>query len=215
MKLFQKLASFLRGGERVKDKIDMSFERLCDLPLYAFLSGEPPFDQWCHPKISIPEEHQNLVRGCVGLYQFFIFFSLIQERYGNEAAASILPYWAMRLSKEKGDNKGFEVYDTIQSAVRFILKAVQAYAEKPCVVETPDEGSMVAPVEYALAVQFLVDPPTSPFHITREELRDESTRESLDFGGLDFKLADCLADGKRRAEEVFGHMIEVANVTRW
>ena len=127
-----------------------------------------------------------------------------------------MSYWQTRLSKdiELFDGiKDTELFKTLQDGVIFIQKAVQKYAEKPYVAELPDGGSFEAPVEYWLAVRFLLELPDSPFRMAREEVREQSTRDVPNFGDLDFNLADCLADGKRRAAEVFGHMIEVANVT--
>ena len=207
MKLFEKLAPFLRGGERVKDKVDMSFERLSNLPVTLFALEKEPFNQWHDPRTNIPEEHTGLVRANVQLYQFFTFYLLISKRYGEDAAEAAINLQMLRFS-----NVSPEFAKCLKEGVRFIRKRVEDYVRKPLIVELPDRGSVEVGTEYWLALGFLAAFPDSPFHVTREELE---TRGVPDFGDLDINFADCLAYDKTRALEVFEHMIAVTNVTRW
>lgn len=217
MKLFQNLASFLRGAEPVKDKIDMSFERLSDLPVALFALEKEPFNQWHDPGTKIAEEHRAFVKDCVILYQFFTFYLLISKRYGEDAAEATINLQMLRLS-----NVSPELGKELKDFIQFIRKGVEDYARKPHIVEdlldaeevsklTPDQRNREVGIEYWLAIGFLTKTTSSPFHMTREEFE---TKRVPNFGDLDFNLAACLAYGKARALEVFEHMIAVANVTR-
>lgn len=207
MKLFEKLASFLRGNESLKDKVELSFETLSDLPVFLFAEEKAPFNQWEDRETDLTEEYRDFVKVCVWVYQFFTFYALIRNRHGKDAADATVNLQMLRLS-----NASPELGKQLKNGIHQIRSTVEGYIDKPHIVELPDQGEVELGVEYKLALEFLAISPGSPFQMTKEEFE---TQGIPDFGGLDFDLAICLAYGKSHALEVFKPMVAVANVTRW
>lgn len=153
------------------------------VPAAKMAQGESPFDDWHSPNENIPEGLESDFKGCVWLYQMYIFFLFVEARFGTDTAETILEHQTTFLDAlAAGSGK------QMKEGVEKIRSVVLAISQNP---EMDVHGKKVAvPVEYAIAYSFFP-----------ETTWDNATA-----------LVQCLEHGKSSARSIFEPFIQATQI---
>ena len=150
------------------------------IPAAKMVQNEGPFNDWRPTEEAISDALIADFQGCVWMYQMYVFFLLVEARFGTETAESIL-----------ADQVGFlnqmtpEAGRQLQEGIERIRAVVSNFAETPFEVEA--NGQKIAvPIDYAVAYTFF---------------------PSLSWADAQ-SLVRCLEYGKYSAREVFAPFIQ-------
>jgi hypothetical protein len=182
---------------------EVTLETFANLPLFRLLQEESPFNDWRSPDAEIPPGLEDSFKIYVWMYQMYMFYMLTAKRFGYEIAEKVLKLQAERLNKVPG-----ELGKQLEVAIRQIHKNVVKQVNEPHIVEVKGE-KVEMPIEYAIAMEFLVVGKDAPFYINPEEYQ---TRNVPEMNGADFALAECLEHGKHSAQSYFQPFAEIAKV---
>jgi hypothetical protein len=174
--------------------LEASLDTYAIYPIALMLEGRPPFGDWKDPESNTEPDLEEFFRGCVWMYQMWIYYIFTAKRFGYEIADKVASLQAESLSRGNQELGG-ELYLAIQQ----IQGIVSRYTEEPFVV--PFEGKDIEwPVEYAIALEFLTLSEESPFHTSKTEFDEKGVP---DFRHQDFALAAWLERGKMAAQGEF------------
>jgi hypothetical protein len=153
------------------------------IPAAKMAQGESPFDEWHPPNEKIPEGLEADFKGCVWLYQMYIFFLFIEARFGVSTAEKMLEHQASFLNELSADSG-----KQMKEGVEKIRSVVTAMSQNP---EMDVGGKKVpVPLEYAIAYSFF----------------PETTWDNAS------ALVRCLDHGKNSARNVFEAFIQATQI---
>jgi hypothetical protein len=134
----------------------------------------------------------------------YLYYILSARRFGNDVAEKILEIQSARLSKSSD-----EIGKLLVVAIRQINQVVTSQINEPSVIEVSGNKIQV-PIEYAIAMEFLIAGKDAPFYVDPQNYNDGNLP---DMNGADFALAQCLEHGKTSAQSYFQNFSETANVS--
>jgi hypothetical protein len=172
-------------------KLETDLRTFALLPVYLMLNKEWPFDEWKAkaPLTSIRPELENLIQMYVYLYQFYVFRILTASELGNEVAAAIIDIQSAKLSEhEEYFSQDFE------QGIDNIHSVVSNQTEEPTEI-TIDGNAMNFPIEYTLAITFLVTGKYAPFPVK------DTNGNTPDFDNQDYVFAECLELAKNKMQQ--------------
>jgi hypothetical protein len=182
---------------------EVTLETFANLPLYQMLQEETPFNDWRSPDAEIPSGLEETFKIYVWMYQMYMFYILTAKRFGYEIAEKVLKLQAERLNKVPG-----ELGKQLEVAIRQIHNNVTKQVNEPHIVEVKGE-KIEMPIEYGIALEFLVVGKDAPFYIDPEKYSGGNVPE---MNGADFALAECLEHGKHSAQSYFQPIAQIAKV---
>jgi len=153
------------------------------VPAAKMAQGESPFDDWSPADVNIPEGLESDFKGCVWLYQMYVFYIFSDARFGADTAETILNHQAAFLDalaagSGKQMREGLEKMKTVASAL----------LQNP---EMEVDGRKIAvPMEYGIVYAFF----------------PETTWDSATV------LVRCLEHGKTSARAIFEPFIEATRI---
>lgn len=180
MSVLKKMQALWRGQPATVEAPLLSF---AIVPAAKMAQGESPFDDWRPPDETIPEDLESNFRGCVWLYQMYVFFLFAEARLGTDTAEAILDHQASFLDALAAGS-GKQMKDGVERMKAVVL----AISQNP---EMDIDGKKVAvPVEYAIAYAFFP-----------ETTWDGAT-----------SLVRCLEHGKTAARRMFEPFIQATRI---
>lgn len=183
---------------------EISISTYANYPVSLMTGGKAPFSDWRNPGSNIEPGLEEMFRRCVLIYQMYIYYILTVKRFGNEIADKVLEIQVEQFNKVSG-----KMAEQFYQVLKNVHGIVSGRAENPCVITT-EGGNLEVPVEYSIALQFLIGLEDSPFYLTDEEYR---ARVVPDFRGQDFALEECLEHGGTAALKEFLVFTQEVNVT--
>lgn len=183
---------------------EVTLETFANLPLFQMLQERTPFSNWRSPDAEIPAGLEDTFKIYVWMYQMYTFYMLTAKRFGYEIAEKVLKLQAERLNKIPGERLGKQLEVTIRQIHENVTKQVN----EPYIVEVKGE-KVETPIEYAIAMEFLVVGKDAPFYVDPQEYQTGTVPE---MNGADLALALCLGHGKYSAQSYFQPLSEVVKV---
>lgn len=187
---------------KTRTKPDVNFETLASLPIYQMMKEVTPFDNWRPADTEIPDELAESFKVYTWLYQIYVFYALIGARYGKEIADRVLRLQAERLNKIPGG-----LGNDLDTAIKQIHTTVVRTEGKPQTLHVNGKD-VCLPIEYGIALDFLILAQDSPFYVDREIFSDSIP----EMNGADFALCECLEHGKQSALEYFQPLLDEVRV---
>lgn len=178
--LLTKLQGLWGGSKRPAEGPLLSF---AVVPAAKLVQREYPFNDWRAPDVDVPEEWESNFIGCVWMYQMFVFYLFVEERFDSDTANMVLEYQVSFLDAMTAGSG-----NQMKEGVEKIKGIVVANLQTP---EMDVDGKKVAvPLEYAIAYSFFPD-------ITW----DSATA-----------LVLCLEHGKCSARKIFEPFIQATQI---
>ena len=182
---------------------EISLSVYADYPISLLTEDKAPFDNWRNPGSEIEPGLEEMFQGCVLMYQMYIYYILTERRFGRMTADRVLD-----LQVERFDRVSGKLAKRFCATLKNIRSLVSRTLEAPDTV--PGESdSFEIPVEYNLALQFLVGFEGSPFYLTDAEYEEAMIP---DFRGQDLALEECLEHGAQAALDEFLAFTQQAKV---
>jgi len=125
----------------------------------------------------------------------FAFYIMTVGRFGNPVAEIVL-----RMQVSKLNEAPEMIGDQLEAGIRQIYGKVSSAVKQPVYVDV-DGGDVEIPLEYTIAIDFLIIGDEAPFAINRERFEKEGAPPEM--GDNDIKLARCLEHGKAAAIDYF------------
>ena len=137
------------------------------------------------------------------MYQIYVFYVLTAQRFGYEIADRVVRIQVESLRKVSED-----LGNQYQIGIEQIRKNIVDQSEKPYIVEV-DGKRIEMPVEYLIAMEFLVRGKEAPFRIEPEEFKAGNMPK---MSNVDWALAECLAHGRQSAQNFFQPVAEKTRI---
>ncbi|WLT31939.1 hypothetical protein [Geothrix sp. PMB-07] len=206
MGLLDGVKSLFAKKQHAPTKFEFSEQAFSMLPFELIRKNESPFDGWDALGDGAPEEAKQFWKGCLIQYQLFIFHTIVAGKWGGEVASRILRTQRTKLNEAEtgwGDNHVAGI-ENIQNAVTRAL-------DTPLQVKGKGGEDLLAPLEYHLAMWFLVGSDGSPFKIDHDTLERDGAPRFVN--EEDWKLALDLERVKTKTVDYFQRMMDLVNLT--
>lgn len=180
---------------------EVSLEALALFPVMLLVEEKEPFSDWRSPTAVIPGALEEEIKVCVWMYQMWIFYAIVGKRFGHEIAEHVL-----HLQIEQLCQASEALGKQLELAIRQIQRNASRQMQEPHILET-EGGRIEMPIEYAIALEFLVSGKDPLFPVDQDKLQHG---EPPSFGDppADMALAECLEHGKDIALPRFEALLE-------